>query len=202
MGRQNEWSYNTPGSPNWDSWIMNEVGDYLSKEEAIKAYKGFERLGMGSGLGSLAEVVSINHDVSMAKEKKKVLKDVWVDKETGLMWQDEEYSQREIDNYEKYYKEGKNVGKSGNWYHANDYCQDLTLSGFSNWRLASIDELNNIKRKRTKFQYNYFGATWASDGTGNKKYNFSFQDYKKGKKSIWLNKKSVIWTIRCVRNSN
>ncbi len=71
MGAPGKWSYNTPGSPNWNKWIMDENGDYLSKEKAIKAYKGFQRLGVSSGLGSLAEVKSIKFNVSGAKTKAK-----------------------------------------------------------------------------------------------------------------------------------
>jgi hypothetical protein len=68
MGKQGEWSYNRAGSPNWSKWIIGE-GGYLSKKDAIKAYKGFERLGMTDGLGSLATAVTIKFDVSGVKEK-------------------------------------------------------------------------------------------------------------------------------------
>ena len=68
MGKQGKWSYNTAGSPNWSKWIIGE-GGYLSKKDAIKAYKGFQRLGMTDGLGSLAEAVTIEFDVSEVKEK-------------------------------------------------------------------------------------------------------------------------------------
>jgi hypothetical protein len=202
MGRQNEWSYNTPSSPNWDSWILDEVGNYLSKEEAIKAYKGFERLGVDDSLGSLATAVSIEFDVSATKENKKVLKDVWIDEETRLMWQDEVYSQREIDNYEKYYKEGKNVGKSGNWYHANDNCQDLILNSLSDWKLPTIDELNKIKDKRNNFKMKkVFRGVWSSDVLNSKEAMlYGFQYYDDGEKANLNEWKISTRYIRCVRN--
>ena len=70
MGNPGEWSYNTPGSPNWDKWIMYGSGIYLNKKEAINAYKGFKQLGSDVSSFSLATVTSITYDVSGAKGKK------------------------------------------------------------------------------------------------------------------------------------
>jgi hypothetical protein len=50
----------------------------------------------------------------------------WTDSATGLMWA------------------GKDNGKNVTWPEANSYCQKLSLAGFSNWRLPSIDELSGI----------------------------------------------------------
>jgi len=205
MGAPGKWSYNTPGSPNWNKWIMDENGFYLSKEKAIKAYKGFQRLGVSSGLGSLAEVKSIKFNVSgaktKAKAKKSVLKDVWVDKSTRLMWQDEVYSQREIDNYTKYHKKGKSFGKTGSWYHAKEYCQNLKLAGLNDWRMPTINELDGIKDKRNNFKSKkQFRGVWSSSSNSNKKFIYSFVDYDKGDKVKWSKEKSIIEFVRCVRN--
>ena len=35
-------------------------------------------------------------------------------------------------------------GSDVNWPQARDYCAKLTLAGYSNWRLATIDELAGI----------------------------------------------------------
>jgi hypothetical protein len=35
-------------------------------------------------------------------------------------------------------------GSDVNWNQASNYCRNLTLAGYSNWRLATIDELADI----------------------------------------------------------
>lgn len=50
----------------------------------------------------------------------------WIDPSTGLMWA------------------GKDNGKDVNWHKAAKYCRDLQLAGYSDWRLATIDELRKI----------------------------------------------------------
>jgi hypothetical protein len=51
---------------------------------------------------------------------------VWTDPATGLMWAQ------------------KDSRSNVTWQQAADYCKNLQLDGHSNWRLASIDELNNV----------------------------------------------------------
>ena len=53
----------------------------------------------------------------------------WVDPSTGLMWA------------------GKDNGKDVSWKKAMKYCRDLRLAGYSDWRLASLVELNGIYDK-------------------------------------------------------
>ncbi len=53
----------------------------------------------------------------------------WIDKSTSLMWA------------------GKDNGRDVNWHKATDYCRNFRLAGYSNWRLASIDELEGIYDK-------------------------------------------------------
>jgi hypothetical protein len=50
----------------------------------------------------------------------------WADPSTGLMWV------------------GKDNGKDVTWGNAIKYCRDLRLAGYSDWRLATIDELQGI----------------------------------------------------------
>ena len=56
----------------------------------------------------------------------------WVDSATGLMWA------------------AKDNGKDVSWKGAVKYCRDLRLAGYSDWRLASIDELQGIFDKSTE----------------------------------------------------
>jgi hypothetical protein len=50
----------------------------------------------------------------------------WIDPSTRLMWA------------------GKDNGKDVTWHKAMNYCRDLRLAGYSDWRLATIGELQAI----------------------------------------------------------
>lgn len=62
------------------------------------------------------------------------------DSVTGLMWQDESYTSSE----EVAYNDGKNYNKVGNEEYAQGYCENLTLGGFSDFRLPNIYELTTL----------------------------------------------------------
>ena len=51
---------------------------------------------------------------------------VWTDPSTGLMWA------------------GKDNGVNISWKNAVKYCRDLRLAGYSDWRLATLSELEGI----------------------------------------------------------
>jgi hypothetical protein len=53
----------------------------------------------------------------------------WTDPSTGLMWA------------------GKDNGKDVNWKNAVKYCRDLRLAGYSDWRLATLGDLEGIYDK-------------------------------------------------------
>ena len=50
----------------------------------------------------------------------------WVDPSDGLMWA------------------AKDSGKRGSWHKAVKYCRNLRLAGYSDWRLATIEELESL----------------------------------------------------------
>jgi hypothetical protein len=50
----------------------------------------------------------------------------WIDPATNLMWAKQD-SRSDLE-----------------WYRANQYCSNLGLGGYSNWRLPTIDELEGI----------------------------------------------------------
>ena len=54
----------------------------------------------------------------------------WVDSLTGLMWAAKDNGSKEV-----------------SWHKAMKYCRDLRLAGYSDWRLATIDELERIYDK-------------------------------------------------------
>jgi len=60
------------------------------------------------------------------KDKDELVKGYWVDPETGLMWAK------------------KDNGYDVTWQQAFDYCKNLQLANHSDWRLATIDELQGI----------------------------------------------------------
>jgi len=53
----------------------------------------------------------------------------WIDPSTGLMWA------------------GKDNGKDVSWHKAIKYCRDLRLAGYSDWRLATLGNLEGIYDK-------------------------------------------------------
>jgi hypothetical protein len=55
----------------------------------------------------------------------------WTDKATGLMWAKDSTS------------------SDVTWNEASNYCSNLRLAGYSNWRLATIDELAGISDNHT-----------------------------------------------------
>jgi hypothetical protein len=50
----------------------------------------------------------------------------WVDPSTRLIWA------------------ARDSGKRGSWHNAVKYCRNLRLAGYSDWRLATIDELETL----------------------------------------------------------
>jgi len=75
----------------------------------------------------VAGAQSPTQDQSTAQETQ--VRGYWVDPSTGLMWA------------------GKDNGKDVNLRLATKYCRDLRLAGYSDWRLAMIDQLQGISDK-------------------------------------------------------
>jgi hypothetical protein len=57
---------------------------------------------------------------------------VWVDPSTMLMWA------------------AKDNGRDVNWREAAKYCRELRLAGFSDWRLATVEELEALHDNAAK----------------------------------------------------
>jgi len=69
-------------------------------------------------------VVSLLHAEFVRDNSKEVV----VDKSTNLMWQDD--------------NDVKSITKT--WVEAINYCENLTLGGYTDWRLPNINELKSI----------------------------------------------------------
>ena len=113
------------------------------------------------------------------------------DTKTGLMWQDDE--------------DTKTVTKK--WQEAIDYCENLTLAGYSDWRLPNCNELESIvdygrynPAIDPSFQNvvgnHYWSSTTLAFGTGN-----AWDVYFNGGDDDWLNKSYTNY-VRCVRSAD
>lgn len=82
----------------------------------------------------LLGVATFNGSAQPAKEGQNCAQDTqlrgfWLDPSTNLMWA------------------GKDNGKDITWKNAMKYCRDLRLAGHSDWRLATLRELEGIYDK-------------------------------------------------------
>jgi hypothetical protein len=59
----------------------------------------------------------------------------WKDNATGLLWS------------------VKDSGSDTSWVQANNYCKNLTLGGYADWRLPTLKELETIYDKRQSKMY-------------------------------------------------
>jgi len=93
-----------------------------------------------------------NKAVQQAREKA-ALADagkIWKDPETRLMWTK------------------KDNGSDVNWQKARNYCRNLRLAGFTDWRLPAIDELSDIYDAKANIAGqlgNGSQATWHVKGS-------------------------------------
>jgi len=72
-------------------------------------------------------------------------KDIWKDPATGLMWAT------------------KDNGAGVPWNAAHEYCTGLRLGDFSDWRLATIEELSALYDSKLKKDYRIKGPIELSD---------------------------------------
>ena len=116
----------------------------------------------------------------------------YIERDTGLMWQDELYTDAEDGAVAR----NHNAGKAGNWQHAMRYCRNLYYAGYSDWRLPTSDELSHVHRIEGQV-FNYFRDKdfWSSTPTTEGRYYavYAADAY------IYKRKRSESNFIRCVR---
>jgi hypothetical protein len=99
--------------------------------------------------------VGQNQEVVEIKLKKihqqRVAEMTWTDPETKLMWP----------------KQDNGYGNNVNWVQARDYCASLTLAGYSDWRLPTVDELAGIYDKKQNVRVSVPGGIAVFHVKGN-----------------------------------
>lgn len=112
--------------------------------------------------------------------------DIVTDDITGLEWQDDA------------------VGSSMTWSDAISECENLTLGGFSNWRLANKNELLTLiddtkynPSVSTIFEHTQGSSYWTSTTTSGIKGNAWSINFESG--SMDGNSKYASAYVRCVR---
>jgi len=66
--------------------------------------------------------------------------EVIIDNSTGLMWQNQAYTQKEKEAEDA----NKEHGKVLKWANASKYCDELTLGGYDDWKLPTLKELKTL----------------------------------------------------------
>lgn len=123
---------------------------------------------------------------------------VYKDKATGLMWQDESYTDAE----DGAYKNNKASGKAGTIRHAMSYCSTLNYAGYSDWRLPTSDELMSLHREPGQAFINTRGSDfWTSTPAKAGKYYVVFvaDAYRYERKGTESN---YIRCVRCMKEEN
>jgi hypothetical protein len=141
----------------------------------------------GNSGTTLAPVANISSASKTCKENK-----VYIQKEAGLMWQDQAYTDAEDGAVAREHS----IAKAGNQRHAVNYCRSLNYGGYSDWRLPTSDELMDVhKPQDNPFVYHRGSDFWTSTPTSENRYYVVYtadaMQYKR--------KPSESNYIRCVR---
>ena len=118
-------------------------------------------------------------------------KEVVIDNETNLIWQDN--------------SDAKTIKK--NWKEAINYCENLTLGGYSDWYLPDINQLYSIADK-TKYKpaidptfqnviSNLYWSSTTDTYSSSRAWNVDFYGGRNG----WYGKSDGNY-VRCVRDND
>ncbi|MCU1253007.1 MAG: hypothetical protein JWQ49_6036 [Edaphobacter sp.] len=100
---------------------------FLYLERAFMKWQAKVVLILLSIVAMIASAQSSQEDRRLEQETQ--MRGYWADPSTGRMWA------------------GKDNGKDVSWHKAIKYCRDLRLAGYSDWRLATLGELEGIYDK-------------------------------------------------------
>jgi len=120
---------------------------------------------------------------------------------TAFIWQDEAYSQSELDAYSA----GDSVDKVQNFEGALEYCEALVLDGYSDWRLPNFTELYLLAERNVSqpsidatFDNTPTGKYWSSTTSADQPTQGWVVDFLHGNSEL-LDKSSSAY-VRCIRN--
>lgn len=136
---------------------------------------------------NLPAMVDIS-DSSCKKDK------VYIEGDTKLMWQDQEYTDAEDGAYKREYS----VSKAGKFRHAMNYCRALNYAGYNDWRLPTSAELTYLHDKQgNPFVYHRGSDFWSSTPADPSRYYVVFTaDAYPYKRSP--NESNYIRCVRCM----
>ena len=116
-------------------------------------------------------------------------KEVVVDTNTQLMWQDN----RDVERVNQH------------WQGVNEYCENLIFAGYSDWRLPIMDEFFSIRDEKRKgvaitvgFKYVTPKQYWSSSNVYDSGYAWSM-NFENGDDAVRL--KDSNFNVRCVRDN-
>jgi len=126
------------------------------------------------------------------EKQKKVAEKPKFHKDIGnLAWQDQYYTEKEVDAYKKGYKHGK----TQNWSGAKSYCRNLSLDGKSDWMLPTKLQLKFLYNNKSNLKNNMPNYFWSSsEADRSAAWLIDFYDGYTGDAY-----KSGIYFVRCVR---
>jgi hypothetical protein len=97
--------------------------------------------------------------------------EIYIDRKSQLIWQDEAYTDEEEGAYKREYS----IQKAGNFTHAHQYCQSLEYAKYTHWRLPSADELSQVHdRVGGVFIHTRDNDFWSSTPATRNKYYVVF----------------------------
>ena len=102
----------------------------------------------------------------------------------GLMWQDNSDTKR----------------VKRNWQGAKDYCKNLFLLGYSDWRLGNENELSGLYKYESKLKHFSSDRYWSSTMVVSSTRSARIVDFTYGYGYVGISYWSSTHYVRCVRN--
>ena len=112
----------------------------------------------------------------------------------NLMWQDEPYTQKEKEAYDAH----KEYDKVLRWKNAINYCKDLSLGGYTDWRVPSKDELMALYKNKNQLENVSSDSYWSSTTHASNNSDHAWSIYLSSGDQYSYSK-STSHYVRCVR---